>query len=324
MVIKLNQIFTLLNIVKLFEDDKNSKPDLVSIKKILKHSPLELGQFLEIEELIKFCSDSNLIKIDEGVISTNEFFDQILTLLKSGKTEKIKSLLRKNFLENKIIRQFFLIGASNFNNDNDNYWMYMDQVVDSFNDSKFIDILWALDIIQGKKNLVILNPELNIFEINIKKIQLRPQTQAQFDDIKAIQKQVGEIAEKFVIEFEKQRLKKEYCDEKIDKINQISITNTRAGYDIESFNDKSSLSHDRFIEVKGSVNKKFDIHWSVNEINKAEELQDKYWLYFVSEIDPETGMCPNAPEPYPNPFVNIYQNQSEFDQNIEGYHIKRK
>jgi hypothetical protein len=325
MAIKLSQLSIFLNIVQSFENDPNTKSKLNILEKMLRHTKLEHGQLIDVDGIIQFSMDSNLIKIQDNIIHIEKDFHEILDLFKSEENEKIKKILRTKFLSNPEIHKLFSTGLKDFNKGRIGYWIELEKVIDSFKNIQFVEILWELDVLQSEKNIAIINSELKIQDDIIRKITEQPQTQAQLDKIKAIQKQVGEIAEKFVIEFEKQRLKEEHCDEKIDKINQISITNTRAGYDIESFNDKSSLSYDRFIEVKGSINKKFDIHWSVNEINKAKEHPDKYWLYFVSEIDLETGTCPNTPELYPNPFVNIFQNKSEFDQQEEiQYRIKRK
>lgn len=53
-----------------------------------------------------------------------------------------------------------------------------------------------------------------------------------------------------------------------------------AGYDILSFNSATSLSYDRFIEVK-SFHGKPHFYWSSNEKNTSELWGDKYYLYLV-------------------------------------------
>lgn len=322
MVFKLNQIFEVLKTIQLYED-KNIKPTLISIKKILNHIPLEFGQFIEIDELLKFCNDSNLIKINDDLIYTNDVFSQLLNLLNSKEIEKCKALLRKNFLDNEAINQKFLNGITNFNSDSSGVWIDMNRVVDSFSDSKFIDILWELDILQEKKDLAILNPELNIDRTIFRKKKERPQAQAELDEIQKIQKEIGEIAEEIVLEFEKIRLTQLNCPREVSKINQISMLNTNAGYDIESFEKSEFGVNDIFIEVKGTTKKELNFYWSANEIKVAEELQDRYWLYYVSEIDRETRKSPHEPKRIRNPFKTIFNDDSFIKEQEITFHITK-
>jgi hypothetical protein len=44
------------------------------------------------------------------------------------------------------------------------------------------------------------------------------------------------------------------------------------------------MTHDRFIEVKGSGKASVRFVWTRNEQQKAEQLKDRYWIYFVGEI----------------------------------------
>lgn len=91
------------------------------------------------------------------------------------------------------------------------------------------------------------------------------------------QKKYGEDAEKFILDYEKKRLK---SHTKINNIQMISIYDVSAGYDIVSFNDLLSREIDRFIEVK-SFSGVPNFHWSRNEIDVARIKKDKYFLYLV-------------------------------------------
>ena len=85
----------------------------------------------------------------------------------------------------------------------------------------------------------------------------------------------GVLAEQLVLQYEKERL-----PSISSKIKQVSLIDVGAGYDILSFNSATSLSYDRFIEVK-SFHGKPHFYWSSNEKNTSELWGDKYYLYLV-------------------------------------------
>ena len=155
-------------------------------------------------------------------------------------------------------------------------------------------------------------------------------SQKDVEDKLKIQKKVGEIAEKRALEFEIKRLEREGCIEEAKHVEQISQDWANKGYDIESFDGHSDdLIPDRFIEVKGTTGKKFSIFWSQNEIEKAQELGSKYWIYFISEINLEDESAPNDPEMIQNPFYRIDPfssdpDNTEFDKKCESIHITKK
>ena len=96
----------------------------------------------------------------------------------------------------------------------------------------------------------------------------------------------GEAAEKWVIEFERRRLRMHPLRE---QIRRISMDDVAAGYDILSFASPTSLQHDLFIEVKSHGATKL-FHWTRNEIATAREFGESYALYLVDRnrcADPE-------------------------------------
>ncbi len=90
----------------------------------------------------------------------------------------------------------------------------------------------------------------------------------------------GELAEQFVLDYEKKRLN--YC-EISSRIKQISLIDVGAGYDILSFHDEKSTNYDRFIEVK-AVSRETSFYWSSNEYSTAKLRGKDYFLYLV-ELD---------------------------------------
>jgi hypothetical protein len=112
--------------------------------------------------------------------------------------------------------------------------------------------------------------------------------------------ELGLQAEEFVISYERLRLNK---DEK--EIIHISEINAGAGYDIISFNDDKSSSHDRFIEVKSyEGNPSFYI--SSNEFKTSERLGEKYYLYLINRK--KIGDVSYTPLIFKNPAKTILKN----------------
>jgi hypothetical protein len=94
------------------------------------------------------------------------------------------------------------------------------------------------------------------------------------------------------------------------KVVRVSEYFTNAGYDIESFSDHDSIVIDKFIETK-SYEGEISFYWSKNEVEKAKELGDKYFLYLVDR----TRITHEGYEPIriQNPFKKIFE--SEFWKN---------
>jgi len=88
---------------------------------------------------------------------------------------------------------------------------------------------------------------------------------------------LADLAETFVVEFEKSRLAGAGHKLESGCVQRISKHRVNAGYDINSFDGVSkNLNHDRFIEVKGSGKPTVHFFWSQNEMQKAARLGDKY------------------------------------------------
>ena len=105
-------------------------------------------------------------------------------------------------------------------------------------------------------------------------------TPAQLDEKMALQKERGDLAESFILDYEKKRLA---GHENIDSIKRVSLTNVEAGFDIQSFQSLSSKSIDKFIEVKSYVGQP-GFYWSINEIKTAREKSAMYYLVIVNYI----------------------------------------
>ena len=152
-------------------------------------------------------------------------------------------------------------------------------------DPRFLNILFQLGILVENEREIKVMPE---FAPNMAKLLGSPRTLEQLREIMERQNAVGEIAEELTVRFEKERLRDLGCDVEAELVRRISILDTGAGYDIESFEGKSpDLNYDRFIEVKASTGSSIRFFWSRNEIDVAKRLGDKYWIYFMKKVEKE-------------------------------------
>jgi len=118
-----------------------------------------------------------------------------------------------------------------------------------------------------------------------------------------LQEEHGIAAEKFVVQYEYLRLFDHPYKAEIERISDFFCN---AGYDIESFNSIESLFIDRFIEVKSFSSSEPIFFWSQNEVDTAQELGEKYFLYIVdlNKIY-EKNYHPSI---YQNPCEHIFDN----------------
>lgn len=143
-------------------------------------------------------------------------------------------------------------------------------------------------------------------------------SQEELEGIKERQMKTGQAAEKIVVNQERKELRQIGCEEEARLVTRISTWDTAAGYDIKSFAGPSKTKrHNKFIEVKGSTGEVLRFVWSANEIEKARILGDRYWLYFVGEID---GGRSTKLRKFQDPF-RVILNSSKFDKKNTGFVI---
>ena len=104
-------------------------------------------------------------------------------------------------------------------------------------------------------------------QVNIEELQKRLQRNA--DN--------GKLAEEFAMRFEAKRLLSIGIEKPPQRISDIDVA---AGYDIISYENGSSDTYDRFIEVK-AVSHDCGFFWSENELGVAKNKGAKYFLYLI-------------------------------------------
>lgn len=129
------------------------------------------------------------------------------------------------------------------------------------------------------------------------------------------QKQIyGEEAERFVLEYEKERLKNK---KEIDWVAKYVVNE---GYDIASYNEIDDEYPNRFIEVKSYDGPKGYFYWSRNEYQVAKLKGENYWIYLVNRS--KIKNYGYEPERYQDPFNTILGNHNiDWIEEVDKYKI---
>ena len=190
-------------------------------------------------------------------------------------------------------------------------------------DPSHIQLLKQIELILEDETKLFVNPEFSkllSFQLSSKKMSYE-----ELEQKLKINKEVGDIAEQIVLEYEKNRLKNDESANIESKLVQIiSATDVTAGYDIESFDGQTNdLKFNRHIEVKGSTNYDISFYWSSGEIKKSSELKESYWIYFVSGINRQTQSFNGEIIKIPNPSHEVLETE-KYSSNCTKFHITKK
>ncbi len=119
-------------------------------------------------------------------------------------------------------------------------------------------------------------------------------------------KELGDLAEKLVLDFERERLLSKGLLPESKCVRMIAKLRVNAGYDLESFNGKAkNMKFDRFVEVKGSKGQDVRFFWTPNELAIAKELGEKYWIYYQGGVDVKNQTTKFEPIMFHNPALNL-------------------
>ena len=285
------------------------------------------GKRVNHEETINFCVLSGII------LKSNEFikysplgkkifeanFENIWELNTSQKTLLIENCFLDGFYVEKslaILKQFLP------DNKRKTFVFSKQNIHFLHGNPSYIQLLKQVGLILEDEKLIRVNPEFSKFLSFL--LSPKKMSYEELEQKLKIDKEVGDIAEQIVLEYEKNRLKNEESSNIESKLVQIiSGTDVAAGYDIESFDRQTiDLKFNRHIEVKGSVNHEFSFYWSSGEIKKSLELKESYWIYFVSGIDRRNTSHNGEIIKIQNPGHEILDTGKYFS-NCTKYHITK-
>ena len=124
----------------------------------------------------------------------------------------------------------------------------------------------------------------------------------ELEEIQELKNKQGNEAEIFVLNLEKKKFKNHRL---VNIIEQISVLNTGAGYDIASIKGNNSRYIDKFIEVKSYSRENPSFYWSNNEVNIAKKEQENYFLYLVDRNEMKNKDY--HPMVIQNPYENVFK-----------------
>lgn len=230
-----------------------------------------------LDGLIYFFSELKLIKVSkEKIIPINKN----RWPKKNSKNIDILNLVIKQLEKNDEIDNLFYEGLLKF--DEDGVAIRFSRIPQKYNALR--DLLSSLKFFKRKINSpyhLVDEELLRRLPSHIKVPKKSKLSQEALDVILNAQKEKGEKAELWVLQFERNKYKKTRVKpDLLEKISKISDENANAGYDLESLINEQSTEIDKFIEVKALSNGK-NFFWSPNELSTSRRLKNHYYLYIV-------------------------------------------
>ncbi|WP_136481289.1 DUF3883 domain-containing protein [Cognatitamlana onchidii] len=167
-------------------------------------------------------------------------------------------------------------------------------------------------------------PEINCFIINsrykklfdkavLPEIKKRKIGIEEFKKSMQLQQLYGEEAERFVLDYEKNRLNNK---KEIDWVAEYIVNE---GYDVASYDNENDIIPNRFIEVKSYDGSTPYFFWSRNEYLTAKRKQDKYWIYLVNRR--EMNNKNYKPIMKQNPYKSILKDDI-WEKQVDKYKIE--
>jgi hypothetical protein len=140
----------------------------------------------------------------------------------------------------------------------------------------------------------------------------------QLERLQEAQTRQGADAEEYVLRFERNRLQGHV---QLQLVRRVSLVNTAAGYDIESFEGLRSFLPDRFIEVKSYCGTEH-FFLSLGELKAAKELGERYYIYLI-DVE-KCGLEEYLPHIIRNPAVELFNQSSVWSATAITFEILRK
>lgn len=294
------ELFTLLE-----RSEKKWKKDEIQhyfTNKIIKGEKYFDGTIPLCLEIKLLClNDSNQIitKIDKAVLENIFFLNRFIleNVFNYFKTDIIfRDIFKKSNIKYNVESNLFLIQNSAFKLEFSQF-------------KKLLISFGFLELTQFKSSIYYIINQEYVYLLDYISDSIADKTSPdKLKDKLLKQEYIGNLGEKFVYNFELNRL------ELMKEVIWISKYSVSEGFDIISFEDNNSEVK-RFIEVKTYIGKPH-FYWSKNEINISKFLSNQYYLYLIdfNKISIE-GYTPTIIK---NPFQNIFTNESWFKE-VENY-----
>jgi hypothetical protein len=273
-----------------------------------------------------FCVKAKLIEINRSHLRLSDLGRTYLSLgdKKAGAYILEPNQKQKDFLSRKV----FLISETldlikkilyYFNKSREGRFQLAKEKTKTLKDQNLISLLLQLGILIDSGEFIELSEQYAGFLEKFIANTLLVVTPEMFEKSENERKELAEIAEMYVLQTECNRLKNTGAIKQSKGIDYVALRNIAAGYDIASFNDQNSKTHDKFIEVKAGNSTPINFFLSKNEFESAKRLKDEYFIYYV-------GIKNKKPKEifiFNDPVKNIMKDP-RFIINVDTYEISEK
>lgn len=138
--------------------------------------------------------------------------------------------------------------------------------------------LQQLSLAAQRGDFLAIDERLRPFVVFTERPPRRPLSAAELQLRLAEQSARAAMAERYVVECERDRLRDHGCRGLAEDVQLVSVCDVSAGFDIASFNVDGSR---RLIEVKSSAGPRDSFFLSANELAAARTHRDAYWIAWV-------------------------------------------
>jgi hypothetical protein len=272
--------------------------------------------FIETLNLMEIL---NLVLINNSLIIPNDSLSNILSQfrLSIDRDHIIKNLLINKLLcSNHQLFEYIDKFLSHFNFENGQY-EFLPNNAQRLSYSGIRNLFQELDILSisdDNEKYIIADSCFYIFA------EIKEHSTLNEEELKSIlirKKQIGENAELEIIKYEKERLSS--YPELVDQIEHISQKDVTVGYDIKSFsisitNLEKPLT--RFIEVKAVSPLNYKFYWTKNEIDSANFLKNRYYLYLLP-VKNKGRFYVKGLKKICDPYDQVYKNEMTWIKTLE-------
>lgn len=307
---------------------------------------LKYRQIKALLEVVSDTKEKNLEvitkrynSVSENFKGANEFLQKLKVLYeKNGKVsvkkafsstmnERLSDNILKGLLLNKLLTtksvlsqdiqsyldKFEVIG---------NTFEYKPNTASRVKESGVRNLLMELDLIEynrSSRTYRIKAKHFDSFEAYLNRKKLSPK---ELSLILKRKDDLGKAAELEVLRYEKERLKK--YPKLIAKIEHIAKKDVLAGYDILSWESEchNNIAVPRYIEVKATSMNNINFYWTRNEVEKANKLAERYYLYLLPVIG-ENQFDVGALEIIPDPINIVFNNSIHWNRQVETYFFSK-
>lgn len=288
----------------------NRKLSLADVQTICSHA--HGAYLLDIDSLISYCRCFGWISIDSSV-SLSPMLLESLSCPRLLNDKLVASTIDMLFSSD-----VFFPGMFSFNADTQRYEFHNELLSLKFSAIRNVLISQALfEVSDGphRNTFLVAHSYEELVAEQCRK-RSRHYTLEQLRKKLEDNAEAGEMAESFVLSYERLRINNMKLNKEIRIISTIDVY---AGYDIVSFNTDDSQKYDRFIEVK-AISKHNDFYWSSNEIEVARLKGDQYYLYLVNLSQIHQGKY--LPQIIRNP-AKIIIDSSDWLVEPQSFHVRR-